>query len=78
MRPRVSPLADDSRSRERLGHRRLAWPAGGPARADEGLDVVGEDGPDRSHLDSVKPLAGQHAPHVGLGGFELGSGLGNR
>jgi hypothetical protein len=78
MRPGVGSLAGHDRSRVRHRHRLLPWPTRGPARASEGLDVFGEDGPDRSHLDSVKPLAGQHSPYVGPGGLELGGGFGYR
>ena len=77
MGPGMGPFAGDRRSGVRQDLEDLAWSSGGPPCALEGLDVVGEDGPDGSHLDSVQALSGQHPPHVGPGGFELGGGFGN-
>ena len=74
----VGSLAGNFGSRVRHDLGELARPAGRPPSPFEGFDVVGEDGPDRSDLGPVQALAGQHAPHVGLRGLELGGGLGYR
>ena len=77
MRARMSALAGAVGSA--VGHRwrQLARTAGRTPGPFEGLDVVGKDGPHRTHLGPVQALPGEHAANVGLRRLELGGGLGN-
>jgi len=48
------------------GVRSLAWPARRAARALEGVQVIGKNCPNRTHLDSVQPLPQEQSAHVSL------------
>jgi hypothetical protein len=78
MRPGMSPLTGDVGGGVGRGRGDLPRTAGRTPRALEGLDVFGEDGPDRSHFGPVQALAGQETAHIGLRRLELGGRLGNR
>jgi hypothetical protein len=56
----------------------LARPARGAARAPEGVQVSGKNGPHNSDLDSVQSLPEQQPAHVSLRCLELGSSLCDR
>jgi len=58
-------------------YQELARPARRATRAPEGFQVVRENGPHDSHLDSVQSLPQQHPAYVGLRCVELGGSLGN-
>jgi hypothetical protein len=76
----TTPLRSHARARRLVSCtcHEFARPARRAARANEGLQVSGKNGPHAANFDSVQSLPQQQPAHVGLRCLELGSSLGDR